>query len=85
MALTACTAPIDRPADPEQGFLEELPQGLAALAAPGQNLQAVRLRPEDGCYWYRYVGPVEITMLPLRTIDGQPICNRTQVAPTAGS
>jgi hypothetical protein len=32
--------------------------------------------PEDGCYWYRYVGPVETTYLPLRTIEGRPICTR---------
>jgi hypothetical protein len=32
----------------------------------------------DGCYWYRHIGPVETTMLPLLTVEGRPIC--TQVA-----
>ncbi|MFD2855951.1 hypothetical protein ACFSZS_15885 [Seohaeicola zhoushanensis] len=48
------------------------------MAAPGQDLQDVRVFPEDGCYWYRYVGPVETTYLPLRTRDGRPICTRPQ-------
>jgi hypothetical protein len=30
----------------------------------------VNVRVEsDGCYWYRYVGPVEVTYLPLLTRD----------------
>jgi hypothetical protein len=32
----------------------------------------------DGCYWYRYAGPVEITYLPLLTRDGRMICTRPQ-------
>ncbi|MGS4943941.1 hypothetical protein ACVDG3_00550 [Meridianimarinicoccus sp. RP-17] len=49
---------------------------LDAVAAPYQDLQSVRLLPEDGCYWYRHVGPVETTLLPLRTATGQPICTQ---------
>lgn len=44
------------------------------LAGPGQNLATARLRPEDGCYWYEHSGPVETTLLPLRTARGNPIC-----------
>ena len=49
-------------------------EAVAALAAPGQDLTKARLLPEDGCYWYRHVGPVETTMLPLRTPEGRTIC-----------
>ena len=55
-------------------ILKELPEGVALIAAPYQNLQEVILKPEDGCYWYRHVGPVETTMLPLRSVRGRPIC-----------
>lgn len=60
----------------EPGDLTRVPEGVVELAAPGQDLTAVRIMPEDGCYWYRYVGPVETTYLPLRTADGRPICAR---------
>lgn len=68
----------------EPGFIEELPEGVLAVAAPGQNLQAVRVMPEDGCYWYQWVGPVETTFLPLRTVDGRAICARPQTPATLG-
>jgi len=58
----------------ESGTLAEVPEGVLAIAAPYQDLSAVRIMPEDGCYWYRHVGPVETTYLPLRTVDGNPIC-----------
>jgi hypothetical protein len=74
LALVACAAPVGEITDREPGILESLPEQVAALAAPYQDIQAVRIRPEDGCYWYRHVGPVETTMLPLRTVDGRPIC-----------
>ena len=73
LALSACVAPAGG-VDPQTGFLTEVPETLIELAAPGQDLTAVRVNPEDGCYWYRYDGPVETTMLPLRTVDGRPIC-----------
>jgi len=74
----ACTAPATGARDPDPGYIQKLPDAVAAIAAPYQDLQAVRLRPEDGCYWYRHAGPVETTMLPLRTVDGRPICTRPQ-------
>jgi hypothetical protein len=84
LALGACTAPMKQ-TDKSTGFIKELPEGVALIAAPYQNLQEVVLKPEDGCYWYRHYGQVETTMLPLRTVEGRPIC--TQVAskpPVAG-
>lgn len=62
--------------DGTAGFLTEVPEGVLAIAAPWQNLDAVVLRPEDGCYWYQHRGPVETTLLPLRTREGRPICTR---------
>ena len=76
LALGACAVPTGPPDQPG-GFIAELPEQVVALAAPYQDLQAVRVRPEDGCYWYRHVGPVETTMLPLRTASGSPICTRS--------
>ncbi|MCZ4351030.1 hypothetical protein O4H61_00735 [Roseovarius aestuarii] len=64
------------PASSEQGFMTNLPESIVAMAGPNQDLTAVRLEPEDGCLWYRHVGPVETTMLPLRTADGRPICTK---------
>lgn len=58
-----------------EGMIGDIPEAVAALAAPGQDLSTARLRPEDGCYWYIYSGPVETTLLPLRTIDGSVICS----------
>jgi len=49
-------------------------EAVAALAAPGQDLTSARLLPDDGCYWYEHRGPVETTLLPLRTVNGKPIC-----------
>lgn len=83
LALGACTVPIAQPVDKSTGFLKALPEGVALIAAPYQNLQEVILRPEDGCYWYRHVGPVETTMLPLRTVEGRPICTQIAVKPPA--
>jgi len=80
--LAACAAPSDA-VDPQTGFLRDLPEAVAAIAAPNQDMSAVRLRPEDGCYWYRHVGPVETTMLPLRTVNGNPICAVAQDAPAS--
>ncbi|WP_299285516.1 hypothetical protein [uncultured Tateyamaria sp.] len=60
------------------GFIGQLPEGVVDIAAPGQNLNQVRLLPEDGCYWYLHRGPVESTLLPLRTRTGAPICTQAQ-------
>ncbi len=53
-----------------------VPESVQAIAAPGQDLSTAYLRPSDGCFWYRYDGPVETTDLPLRTSGGAPICTR---------
>jgi hypothetical protein len=60
------------------GFIEELPEGVMAIVAPNQNLQTVRVLPEDGCYWFQRTGPVETTFLPLNTREGRQICTRPQ-------
>lgn len=75
VVLSACARPIAG-TETEPGFFEELPEGLAETAAPGQPLHAVRIQPEDGCYWYQHVGPVETTLLPLRSRAGGMICSR---------
>ncbi|MDP5362086.1 MAG: hypothetical protein NWP79_08085 [Paracoccaceae bacterium] len=63
-------------------FITQLPEAVTAVAAPFQNLEAVVLLPDDNCYWYNHAGPVETTLLPLRTTQGRPICvERAEVAP----
>ena len=74
-ALTACT---EISGSQQNGFITNLPEEVVAMAGPNQDLSSVQLKEEDGCYWYRYVGPVETTMLPLRTDQGSPICTRPQ-------
>ena len=74
LVLGACTVPVVQTGEPEAAISEDVMAQLSAMAAPYQNVQTVVLRPEDGCYWYRHVGPVETTMLPLRTPEGGPIC-----------
>ena len=83
LALEACSIPVAPANDKSTGFINELPEGVALIAAPYQNLQEVILKPEDGCYWYRHVGPVETTMLPLRTVEGRPICTESAGKPLA--
>lgn len=73
LALAACAAPMPPASETETGFIAELPPEVITLADPTQNLQAVRIM-DDGCYWYQHSGPVETTMLPLRTPAGNPIC-----------
>ncbi|NKX43911.1 hypothetical protein [Roseicyclus persicicus] len=72
MAVAGCVT-----ATPE-GETAEISEQVRALAAPGQDLTQVRLE-SDGCYWYRYDGPVETTFLPLMTREDRMICVR---APT---
>ena len=60
------------------GRVVNVPDEVAALAAPFQDLSTVRVLEEDGCYWYQHTGPVETTWLPLRTTEGRPICARAQ-------
>ncbi|MBM3603243.1 MAG: hypothetical protein FJX25_00465 [Alphaproteobacteria bacterium] len=56
------------------GGTQELPEEVVALAAPNQNIATARLQPDDNCYWYEHVGPVETTLLPLISERGGPIC-----------
>lgn len=78
VALVAgCTASVDGTGGADSGQAGNIPDAVAAMAAPGQNLSTARFLPEDGCYWYRHAGPVETTLLPLRTTDGRPICARS--------
>jgi hypothetical protein len=64
------------------GFIRELPEAVLEIAAPNQDLTAVRIDPVDGCYVYRHVGPVETTFLPLRSVRGRPICTQPAEAPS---
>jgi hypothetical protein len=81
LMLSACEVPVGVTSGEPSRFLQELPEAVMAIAAPYQNLRAVVLLPEDGCYWYEHVGPVETTMLPLRTLEGRPICTATEDRP----
>jgi len=63
-----------------QKFVRNLPDGVAEVAAPNQDLSRVALLEADNCYWYAHDGPVETTLLPLRTKNGRPIC-ASQAAP----
>ncbi len=68
--LSGCTAVVGAgDKDPDI-----IPEQVAALAAPYQDVSTARLLPRDGCYWYLHEGPVETTLLPLRTVNGRPIC-----------
>jgi len=60
--------PVEPPGPPP------VPASVLAAAAPNQNLGSVRLRPEDGCFWYLHNGPVEETLLPLRSRTGSRFC-----------
>lgn len=72
LVLSGCTEPTGGTGS--SGFLAVVPEEVVALAGPNQNLGAVQFNQEDGCYWYLHEGPVEATMLPLRTAAGNPIC-----------
>ena len=61
--LGACAAPApDGPPPPAP-----VPDEVLALAAPYQNLAEIEFREADGCWWYWHDGPVERTLLPLRS------------------
>ncbi|EAQ13062.1 hypothetical protein RB2654_11208 [Rhodobacterales bacterium HTCC2654] len=76
LTLAACDMPATTTVGASQGTISNVPERIAELAAPGQNLNSVRINELDGCYEYQYFGPVETTYLPLRTRDGRPICTR---------
>lgn len=71
LALAGCAVPTSQ--DEEGSKIGNVPDAVAALAAPDQDLTTARLL-EDDCYWYRHSGPVEDTLVPLRTTGGNPIC-----------
>ncbi len=72
--LSACVSPEASGGDPNSRGFAEVPESVAAIAAPGQDLNNVRMNNSDGCFVYRHQGPVETTYLPLRNRKGQPIC-----------
>lgn len=72
LALGACSESFPNSLGSES--IPPIPEQVVALAAPNQDLATARLRPEDNCYWYMHSGPVETTLLPLRTEGGNPIC-----------
>lgn len=74
LVIAGCAAPtLDNGGAPNG--VGNVPEAIAALAAPGQDLTTARLRPADGCYWYEHNGPVETTLVPLRSAGGNPICS----------
>lgn len=84
LVLGACTEPGTDGAAPI--YSTNLPEKVKEIADPTQDLSKAYFRVEDGCYWYRYDGPVEVTDLPLRTTGGAPICTRPrEVAETAAA
>lgn len=72
LLVSGCVTTGQGGSGPEE--VPPLPEQVVAVAAPWQDLSTARLMPEDGCYWYQHVGPVETTLLPLRTPEGRPIC-----------
>ncbi len=84
LLVAACGDLQSASGSPADGLFNELPEGVLAIAATNQDLTAVRIDPTDGCYVYRYVGPVETTFLPLRAVNGRPICSRPADAPVTG-
>lgn len=69
--LSACAATTSSNGASDIG---NVPDAVVELAAPDQDIATARLLPEDNCYWYEHNGPVEVTLLPLRTAAGNPIC-----------
>ena len=75
MVLAAGTLAACAPSQTDgEGYFRELPEGLAELAAPNQDLSRVTLLEEDNCFWYEHDGPVETTLLPLRSTRGRHLC-----------
>ncbi|MGB1216020.1 MAG: hypothetical protein ACPG4X_21840 [Pikeienuella sp.] len=81
--LSACTM-TEGPLT-EAGYIRDLPEQVIALVAPWQDLTMVLLSPDDSCYWYRHQGPVEATMIPLRSVSGGKICVQREDATPATS
>lgn len=75
LLVAGCSVPA---AETDRYEIGNVPEQVVAIAAPGQDLSSARLVPEDGCYWYTHEGPVETTLVPLRTVGGRPICTVQQ-------
>jgi hypothetical protein len=84
LLVSACADMQSMSRNTSEGFFKELPEGVLAIVADNQDLTAVRIDPADGCYVYRYAGPVETTFLPLRAKSGGPICSRPADVDVAG-
>lgn len=86
VALGACAEMPDSPmAGGSTGASTGLPQEVRDIAAPFQDLDTAVLLEQDNCYWYEHRGPVETTLLPLRTTRGNTICVAApEAAPAAG-
>jgi hypothetical protein len=74
--LAACQDITSTSTTTSMPFIAEVPESVTSIAAPRQNLAALRIDPADGCYTFQHVGPVETTFLPLRAKNGRPICTR---------
>ena len=83
VSLSACVSPEGASGGADTRSFGSVPENVRAIAAPGQDLSDVRLNNSDGCFVYRYQGPVETTYLPLRNRKGQPICAKRDEAPAA--
>lgn len=66
--------PVEKTALETLTEVGNIPESVARLAAPDQDLSTARFMVEDGCYWYEHSGPVEVTLVPLRSEGGSPIC-----------
>lgn len=84
MTAACATTPPQDVDDGQPGIPAELPEEIVAQLDPRQDLTTIRLMPEDGCFWYRWQGPVETTYLPLRTIEGRMICTQQPEGPNIG-
>ncbi|MCK0097721.1 hypothetical protein MWU60_19265 [Yoonia sp. F2084L] len=71
LAIAGCTSV--QPTSSQEPAVT-IPQAVVNIADPRQNLTTAGLREQDNCYWYQHTNPLEVTLLPLRTIDGRPIC-----------
>ena len=74
--LAACETGMMMSPQPEAAAPGALPENVLSLAAPYQDVSSAVLDEVSGCYNYLHRGPVESTYLPLRTVDGRPICAR---------
>ncbi|WP_281969014.1 hypothetical protein [Roseovarius nanhaiticus] len=71
--VTGCAVQPNEITKSDKG-IGSLPENVITMADPDQDLSTARLRPEDNCFWYEHKGPVETTLVPLRSPQGNPIC-----------